>query len=96
VLLNGKPIPRGYRRLVAYVMQDDILPGTMSPRELFMFAANLRLPSYVCVGVSDSAHASVCVCVGVCVCVCVCVIHRERERSLWRYRHGHALLACGM
>ena len=47
VLLNGAPIPHGYRRLVAYVMQDDILPGTMSPRELFTFAANLRLPSYV-------------------------------------------------
>ena len=48
VLLNGAPIPHGYRRLVAYVMQDDILPGTLTPRELFMFAANLRLPSYVC------------------------------------------------
>ena len=58
VLLNGAPIPHGYRRLVAYVMQDDILPGTMSPRELFTFAANLRLPSYVPVLVLLPRHLS--------------------------------------
>jgi len=46
VTLNGKPLPRKYNRLAAYVMQDDILPQVLTPRELFTFAANMRLAEY--------------------------------------------------
>jgi len=35
-----------YSNQIAYVMQDDILLGTFSPRETFWFIANLRLPKY--------------------------------------------------
>ena len=35
-----------YSNQIGYVMQDDILLGTFSPREAFWFIANLRLPNY--------------------------------------------------
>lgn len=43
--LNGNPIAsvEPYANQIAYIMQDDILTEVMTPRECFMFAANLRL-----------------------------------------------------
>ena len=46
ILLNGnewdkaKPI----RKHIAYIMQDDILMKTQTPKEIFMFSANLKIP----------------------------------------------------
>jgi len=42
---NGTPItPSDYRTKVAYVMQDDALMATATPREALQFSASLRLP----------------------------------------------------
>lgn len=43
--LNGNPIAsvEPFANQIAYIMQDDILTEVMTPRECFMFAANLRL-----------------------------------------------------
>jgi len=43
VTLNNRKLPKKFNRISAYVMQDDLLFGTMSPREIMTFAANLRL-----------------------------------------------------
>lgn len=39
--------PEELRKSVGYIMQDDVLMGTMSVREYLMFQARLRLPSSV-------------------------------------------------
>jgi len=36
-------MPKKFNKLAAYVMQDDLLFGTMTPREIMTFSANLRL-----------------------------------------------------
>lgn len=43
--LNGKAISsvEPYANQIAYIMQDDIIMETMTPRESFMFSANMRL-----------------------------------------------------
>jgi ABC-type multidrug transport system ATPase subunit len=43
VLLNGQKLPKNFNRIAAYVMQDDLLAEMLTPRELFNFAASLRL-----------------------------------------------------
>lgn len=43
VTLNNRKLPKKFNKLSAYVMQDDLLFGTMTPREIITFAANLRL-----------------------------------------------------
>lgn len=48
ITANGEPVvPRHFRRRIAYVMQDDALFSTQTPREAFRFSATLRLPSDV-------------------------------------------------
>jgi len=45
IQVNGKPIdPVTFCRNVAYVMQDDALMATATPREAFEFSAMMRLP----------------------------------------------------
>ncbi|XP_061575748.1 broad substrate specificity ATP-binding cassette transporter ABCG2b isoform X2 [Cololabis saira] len=43
VLVNGKAVTSELRLTSAYVVQDDILMGTLSVRENLLFSANLRL-----------------------------------------------------
>uniref|UniRef100_A0A8C6L6Z3 ATP-binding cassette sub-family G member 2-like n=2 Tax=Nothobranchius TaxID=28779 RepID=A0A8C6L6Z3_NOTFU len=43
VLVNGRLVTSDLRLSSAYVVQDDILMGTLSVRENLMFSANLRL-----------------------------------------------------
>ncbi|XP_062243824.1 broad substrate specificity ATP-binding cassette transporter ABCG2b isoform X2 [Platichthys flesus] len=43
VLVDGKPITSELRLTSAYVVQDDILMGTLSVKENLLFSANLRL-----------------------------------------------------
>lgn len=44
VKVNGKVVdPTAMQQLFGYVMQDDALLGTMTPREILRFAARLRL-----------------------------------------------------
>ena len=44
VLLNQQKLPYYFNKVSSYVMQDDILFDTLTPREMLMFAAKLRLP----------------------------------------------------
>lgn len=45
ITVNGNTIdPVSFRKNVAYVMQDDALMATASPREALAFSASLRLP----------------------------------------------------
>ncbi|KAH3871078.1 broad substrate specificity ATP-binding cassette transporter ABCG2-like isoform X2 [Dreissena polymorpha] len=47
LLLDGQPLPENFKCMVGYVVQDDVVMGTLSVRENFHFSAALRLPSSV-------------------------------------------------
>lgn len=47
VLVDGHPLPASYKYLVGYVVQDDIISGTLTVRENLMFSANVRLSNDV-------------------------------------------------
>ncbi|CAN2388986.1 cholesterol efflux [Pristimantis euphronides] len=44
VLIDGKPQPPNFKCLSGYVVQDDVVMGTLSVRENLQFSAALRLP----------------------------------------------------
>ena len=46
VSINGEQVTTALaRKQMAYVMQDDVMMETMTPREMIRFSARLRLPS---------------------------------------------------
>lgn len=45
ILVDGKKIAKDYRRVAAYVQQDDALFATLTVRECIQYSAQLRLPS---------------------------------------------------
>jgi ATP-binding cassette, subfamily G (WHITE), member 2 len=47
VMIDGRSLPAAYKYIVGYVVQDDIISGTLTVRENLMFSANVRLPSAV-------------------------------------------------
>nr|XP_039268608.1 broad substrate specificity ATP-binding cassette transporter ABCG2-like [Styela clava] len=44
ILLDGKPLPKNFQYISGYVIQNDLMLGTISVRETLWFCANLRLP----------------------------------------------------
>ncbi|XP_075929352.1 broad substrate specificity ATP-binding cassette transporter ABCG2-like [Petromyzon marinus] len=47
VLLNGDPLPPDFKFISGYVVQDDVVMGSLTVRENFQFSAALRLPTSV-------------------------------------------------
>lgn len=47
VLVDGRSQPKNFKCMTGYVVQDDVVMGTLTVRENFMFSANLRLPSNI-------------------------------------------------
>ncbi|XP_061439042.1 broad substrate specificity ATP-binding cassette transporter ABCG2-like [Rhineura floridana] len=47
VLINGAPRPANFKCISGYVVQDDVVMGTLTVRENFQFSAALRLPKTV-------------------------------------------------
>ncbi|XP_063773084.1 broad substrate specificity ATP-binding cassette transporter ABCG2 isoform X2 [Pseudophryne corroboree] len=47
VLIDGKPQPPNFKCLSGYVVQDDVVMGTLTVRENLQFSAALRLPRAV-------------------------------------------------
>ncbi|XP_024059698.1 ATP-binding cassette sub-family G member 2-like isoform X2 [Terrapene carolina triunguis] len=47
VLINGAPQPANFKCISGYVVQDDVVMGTLTVRENFQFSAALRLPMSV-------------------------------------------------
>eukprot|EP00118_Oscarella_pearsei_P028305 m.1844 g.1844 ORF g.1844 m.1844 type:complete len:634 (+) comp7956_c0_seq1:221-2122(+) len=47
VLVNGRPLPADFKCMSGYVIQDDIVMGTLSVLENLLFSAALRLPQSV-------------------------------------------------
>ena len=43
VMLDGEPTPPNFQLISGYVVQDDVVMGTLTVRENLMFSANLRL-----------------------------------------------------
>jgi len=44
ILVNGTPRNSGFKRISGYVVQDDVVMGTLTVKENLMFSAQLRLP----------------------------------------------------
>ncbi|XP_047930474.2 broad substrate specificity ATP-binding cassette transporter ABCG2 isoform X2 [Anser cygnoides] len=47
ILINGAPQPANFKCTSGYVVQDDVVMGTLTIRENFQFSAALRLPKSV-------------------------------------------------
>ncbi|XP_071829137.1 broad substrate specificity ATP-binding cassette transporter ABCG2-like isoform X2 [Apostichopus japonicus] len=47
VLIDGKPLPKNFRLISGYVVQDDVIMGTLTVRENLAFSAALRLPEEI-------------------------------------------------
>ncbi|XP_074518242.1 broad substrate specificity ATP-binding cassette transporter ABCG2 [Halichoeres trimaculatus] len=47
VLIDGAPQPPNFKCLSGYVVQDDVVMGTLTVRENFSFSAALRLPESI-------------------------------------------------
>nr|XP_023683404.1 ATP-binding cassette sub-family G member 2-like [Paramormyrops kingsleyae]XP_023683405.1 ATP-binding cassette sub-family G member 2-like [Paramormyrops kingsleyae] len=47
VLIDGAPQPPNFKCLSGYVVQDDVVMGTLTVRENFRFSAALRLPTSI-------------------------------------------------
>ena len=47
VRVDGLPLPDSYKYIVGYVVQDDIISGTLTVRENLMFSANVRISNDV-------------------------------------------------
>ncbi|XP_025920595.1 ATP-binding cassette sub-family G member 2 isoform X1 [Apteryx rowi] len=47
ILINGAPQPANFKCTSGYVVQDDVVMGTLTVRENFQFSAALRLPKSV-------------------------------------------------
>ncbi|XP_035531430.1 broad substrate specificity ATP-binding cassette transporter ABCG2-like [Morone saxatilis] len=47
VLIDGAPQPANFKCLSGYVVQDDVVMGTLTVRENFSFSAALRLPTSI-------------------------------------------------
>ncbi|CAF3699138.1 unnamed protein product [Adineta steineri] len=45
IFVDGCPPPPSFKYIVGYVVQDDIISGTLTVRENLMFSANVRLPA---------------------------------------------------
>ncbi len=45
ILVDGQEFPENYKRISAYVMQDDALISNLTVFETLMYSAALRLPS---------------------------------------------------
>lgn len=54
ILVDGKKIAKDYRKIAAYVQQDDSLYSTLTVRECILYSAQLRLPSTVSDTVKDA------------------------------------------
>uniref|UniRef100_A0A8C2D121 ATP-binding cassette, sub-family G (WHITE), member 2a n=1 Tax=Cyprinus carpio TaxID=7962 RepID=A0A8C2D121_CYPCA len=48
VLIDGAPQPPNFKCLSGYVVQDDVVMGTLTVRENLRFSAALRLPTSIC------------------------------------------------
>ncbi|CAF4354088.1 unnamed protein product, partial [Adineta steineri] len=44
VLVSGQARPSYFKYVIGYVIQDDIISGTLTVRENLLFSANVRLP----------------------------------------------------
>jgi ABC-type lipoprotein export system ATPase subunit len=47
ILVDGSRRPKNFKCMTGYVVQDDVVMGTLTVRENLMFSANLRLPKSV-------------------------------------------------
>jgi ATP-binding cassette subfamily G (WHITE) protein 2 len=47
ILLDGVPRDPSFKYTIGYVVQEDIITGTLTVRENLMFSANVRLPKDV-------------------------------------------------
>ncbi|XP_067850614.1 broad substrate specificity ATP-binding cassette transporter ABCG2 [Heptranchias perlo] len=47
VLIDGAPQPANFKCISGYVVQDDVVMGTLTVRENFQFSAALRLPGSI-------------------------------------------------